>query len=237
YRDEVRMMRLGTCLKCVGSLPGWCKRVRQKKTETRWKIIGDLEKEELEMHSRADPAEACSRRRAASRDRDKKPPNPNRHRIPHPKANLLIPMAEAQKEQILPGDPSHDVGSLLLDSSPSAPQPAAVPLTLEERFALVRSVGEECIQEEELMNLLAKKPVPVCYDGFEPSGRMHIAQLTSAGCTVKIWIADWFAQLNNKMGGDLKKIHTVDMLPGLQEGQEKMSKSDPSSSIYMEDEE
>ncbi|RZS05695.1 hypothetical protein BHM03_00036237, partial [Ensete ventricosum] len=196
-----------------------------------------LEKEELEMHSRADPAEACSRRRAASRDRDKKPPNPNRHRIPHPKANLLIPMAEAQKEQILPGDPSHDVGSLLLDSSPSAPQPAAVPLTLEERFALVRSVGEECIQEEELMNLLAKKPVPVCYDGFEPSGRMHIAQLTSAGCTVKIWIADWFAQLNNKMGGDLKKIHTVDMLPGLQEGQEKMSKSDPSSSIYMEDEE
>ncbi|KAJ8492274.1 hypothetical protein OPV22_013995 [Ensete ventricosum] len=128
-------------------------------------------------------------------------------------------MAEAQKEQILPGDPSHDVGSLLLDSSPSAPQPAAVPLTLEERFALVRSVGEECIQEEELMNLLAKKPVPVCYDGFEPSGRMHIAQgvmktinvnkLTSAGCTVKIWIADWFAQLNNKMGGDLKKIHTV----------------------------
>jgi hypothetical protein len=30
-----------------------------------------------------------------------------------------------------------------------------------------------------------------------------------AGCKVKIWIADWFAQLNNKMGGDLKKIQTV----------------------------
>lgn len=29
----------------------------------------------------------------------------------------------------------------------------------------------------------------------------------------------------------------ADMLPGLKEGQEKMSKSDPSSSIYMEDEE
>ena len=28
-----------------------------------------------------------------------------------------------------------------------------------------------------------------------------------------------------------------DMLPGLQEGQDKMSKSDPSSSIFMEDEE
>ncbi|PQQ15147.1 tyrosine--tRNA ligase 1 cytoplasmic-like [Prunus yedoensis var. nudiflora] len=45
---------------------------------------------------------------------------------------------------------------------------------------------------------------------------MHIAQgvmktinvnkMTSAGCRVKIWIADWFAMLNNKMGGDLKKI-------------------------------
>lgn len=42
---------------------------------------------------------------------------------------------------------------------------------------MVRSVGEECIQEDELRNLLAKKAEPVCYDGFEPSGRMHIAQV------------------------------------------------------------
>ncbi|XP_057978300.1 tyrosine--tRNA ligase 1, cytoplasmic [Malania oleifera] len=92
-------------------------------------------------------------------------------------------------------------------------------ISLEEKFDIVRSVGEECIQEEELRNLLAKKPGAICYDGFEPSGRMHIAQgvmktinvnkLTSAGLRVKIWIADWFAQLNNKMGGDLKKIETV----------------------------
>ncbi|RYR71368.1 hypothetical protein Ahy_A02g005636 isoform C [Arachis hypogaea] len=92
-------------------------------------------------------------------------------------------------------------------------------LTLDQKFAIVRSIGEECIQEDELRNLLDKKPEPVCYDGFEPSGRMHIAQgvmkainvnkLTSAGCRVKIWIADWFAKLNNKMGGDLKKIETV----------------------------
>jgi len=92
-------------------------------------------------------------------------------------------------------------------------------MSVEEKFRIVRSVGEECIQEDELLNLLSKKPEPVCYDGFEPSGRMHIAQgvmkiisvnkMTSAGCKVKIWIADWFAQLNNKMGGDLKKIQTV----------------------------
>nr|XP_043624301.1 tyrosine--tRNA ligase 1, cytoplasmic-like isoform X1 [Erigeron canadensis] len=92
-------------------------------------------------------------------------------------------------------------------------------MSVEEKFKIVRSIGEECIQDEELMNLLAKKPQPICYDGFEPSGRMHIAQgvmktinvnkMTSAGCKVKIWIADWFAQLNNKMGGDLKKIKIV----------------------------
>ena len=92
-------------------------------------------------------------------------------------------------------------------------------MTLEQRFDLCRSVGEECIQEEELRNLLDKKPVPVCYDGFEPSGRMHIAQgvmkclnvnkLTKAGCHFKFWVADWFALMNNKMGGDLKKIQKV----------------------------
>ncbi|KAH0974347.1 hypothetical protein GBA52_016246 [Prunus armeniaca] len=92
-------------------------------------------------------------------------------------------------------------------------------MSLEEKYQMVRSVAEECIQDDELRNLLAHKPEPICYDGFEPSGRMHIAQgvmktinvnkMTSAGCRVKIWIADWFAQLNNNMGGDLKKIETV----------------------------
>ena len=63
------------------------------------------------------------------------------------------------------------------------------------------------------------KEHPLVYDGFEPSGRMHIAQgvlrainvnkLTSAGCVFKFWVADWFAQLNNKMDGDLNKIKTV----------------------------
>lgn len=50
-------------------------------------------------------------------------------------------------------------------------------MTLEERFATLRAIGEECIQEDELMRLLQNKPVPICYDGFEPSGRMHIAQV------------------------------------------------------------
>lgn len=92
-------------------------------------------------------------------------------------------------------------------------------LSLEERYALARSVGQECIMEPELRTLLEKKPFPVCYDGFEPSGRIHIAQgilkainvnkLTEAGCVFKFWVADWFALMNNKMGGDIKKIRKV----------------------------
>lgn len=105
------------------------------------------------------------------------------------------------------------------NGSPAPSPPDLSKLSLDDKFRLVRSIGEECIHDDELRNLLDKKPDPVCYDGFEPSGRMHIAQgvmkalnvnkLADAGCIVKIWVADWFAQLNNKMGGDLKKIQTV----------------------------
>lgn len=92
-------------------------------------------------------------------------------------------------------------------------------LSLEERFRLALSVGEECVQPEELKTLLEKKVQPTAYDGFEPSGRMHIAQgvmkainvnkLTRSGCKFIFWVADWFAMLNNKMDGDLKKIRVV----------------------------
>ncbi|PKA62406.1 tyrosyl-tRNA synthetase [Apostasia shenzhenica] len=128
-------------------------------------------------------------------------------------------ISTSDPDQLSTGENAPDLGSISFDASLSTSLPQPSPLSLEERFALVRSVGEECIQEDELRNLLSKKPNPICYDGFEPSGRMHIAQgvmktinvnkLTSAGCTIKIWIADWFAQLNNKMGGDLKKIRKI----------------------------
>ena len=38
---------------------------------------------------------------------------------------------------------------------------------------------------------------------------INVNKMTSAGCNVKIWIADWCAKLNNKMGGDLKKMRVV----------------------------
>lgn len=38
---------------------------------------------------------------------------------------------------------------------------------------------------------------------------LNVNKLISAGCKVKIWIADWFALMNHKMGGDLKKIQAI----------------------------
>eukprot|EP00474_Spongospora_subterranea_P000437 CRZ00895.1 hypothetical protein [Spongospora subterranea] len=93
-------------------------------------------------------------------------------------------------------------------------------LTVDNRYDVVRSIGEECVQEDELRALLQSGRTDLsAYDGFEPSGRMHIAQgilkainvnkLTKCGFTFKFWVADFFAKLNNKMGGDMEKIRVV----------------------------
>ncbi|MBI4447814.1 tyrosine--tRNA ligase [Candidatus Woesearchaeota archaeon] len=92
-------------------------------------------------------------------------------------------------------------------------------MELKKRLDLIRSVGEEIITEEDLIKLLEEKKHPIAYDGFEPSGRLHIAQgilrtinvnkMISAGCQFHIWVADWFAWMNNKMGGDIEKIRTT----------------------------
>ena len=91
-----------------------------------------------------------------------------------------------------------------------------------KRFKIIRSIGEEVIQDNELFVLLKQKKQLVVYDGFEPSGRMHIAhgllrainvnKYLEAGCKFKFWIADWFALINKKLGGDLKKIRKAGKL-------------------------
>lgn len=95
-------------------------------------------------------------------------------------------------------------------------------LSVSERIALIKSItvnGGEFIGEDELEKLLTSGEELYTYDGFEPSGQMHIAQgiiraintnkMIDAGFTFRMWVADWFGYLNNKMGGDLEKIKTV----------------------------
>lgn len=92
-------------------------------------------------------------------------------------------------------------------------------MDINDKLELIRQVGEEIITEEELKELLQKKTHPIAYDGFEPSGNVHIAQgimraininkMTKSGVKFKMLVADWHAWANNKIGGDLNKIQTV----------------------------
>jgi len=92
-------------------------------------------------------------------------------------------------------------------------------INIKDRLDLIKQVGEEIISEEELKALLKSGEELIAYDGFEPSGQIHIAQglvrainvnkMIKAGVKFKMLVADWHALTNNKMGGDLEKIKTI----------------------------
>ncbi|TKY46028.1 Tyrosine--tRNA ligase 1 [Spatholobus suberectus] len=126
--------------------------------------------------------------------------------------------------------PTEAVKSLVV-SDPQMPQSSnpnpTHQLTPEQRFQIVRSVGEECIQEDELLNLLTKKPEPVCYDGFEPSGRMHIAQ--EGGKVEFLWSSKeinakadeyWPLVLDIAQKNNLKRIIRCSQIMGRSEHEE-----------------
>jgi tyrosyl-tRNA synthetase/tRNA-binding EMAP/Myf-like protein len=105
-------------------------------------------------------------------------------------------------------------------------KPSVLKITpeLQARIDLIKSIGNpdnggEIVGGDELAEILTSGEELFTYDGFEPSGQMHIAQgiiraintnkMIEAGFTFKMWVADWFGFLNNKMGGDLNKIKRV----------------------------
>jgi tyrosyl-tRNA synthetase len=91
-------------------------------------------------------------------------------------------------------------------------------MDITKKIELAKQVGEEIVTEEELKELFQTKEHPVAYDGFEPSGQIHIAQgimrainvnkMIDAGVDFKMYAADWHGWANNKLGGDLSKIQT-----------------------------
>src|SRR3989344_1348801 len=92
-------------------------------------------------------------------------------------------------------------------------------MTIEERLNLIKQVGEEIIQEDELVKLLESGEQLIAYDGFEPSGQIHIAQgilrainvnkMTKAGIKFVMLAADWHGWANNKLGGNLENIQAA----------------------------
>lgn len=96
-------------------------------------------------------------------------------------------------------------------------------LTLEEKISLLKEVGEEIIELDELPEMLQWKidhgKEIIAYDGFEPSGNIHIAQgllrainvnkITKCGIKFIFLIADWHAAANQKFGGNLEVIKKV----------------------------
>ena len=88
-------------------------------------------------------------------------------------------------------------------------------MDVEDRLALVVRHSAEVVTESEVRELLATHDHPRAYIGFEPSGALTIAHLITArkildlaeaGCDVTVFLADWHAWINDKLGGDLGRI-------------------------------
>ena len=90
-------------------------------------------------------------------------------------------------------------------------------MDLERRIELItREPTVEVITPEDLRELLETKSSPIAYNGFEPSGPIHLGtglictykvkDLVEAGVKVKVFLATYHAWINNKLGGDLEKI-------------------------------
>jgi len=90
-------------------------------------------------------------------------------------------------------------------------------LDIETKIELVcRQPTEEVITLEDLRRLLEAEEHPIAYDGWEPSGLVHlgtgvicaykIKDFVEAGIRYKAYLSTWHAWLNNKLGGDLNLI-------------------------------
>lgn len=84
-----------------------------------------------------------------------------------------------------------------------------------ERVRLVSRNASEVLTPEEVGRLFETSGHPRAYIGFEPSGPLTIAHLITArkmidlqeaGCELTVFLADWHALINDKLGGDIERI-------------------------------
>lgn len=91
-------------------------------------------------------------------------------------------------------------------------------MDLDARVERVRRGTVEVLTEEELRSLLEREHRPKAYIGFEPSGRLTVGHLVcarkmmdlqEAGFELTVFLADWHAYINDKLGGDLTRIEAA----------------------------
>ncbi|HEV2316509.1 MAG TPA: tyrosine--tRNA ligase [Thermoplasmata archaeon] len=88
-------------------------------------------------------------------------------------------------------------------------------MDLEHRVDLIARGTEEVLTRDELHALLERESHPRAYIGFEPSGLLTVGHmvcarkmrdLIEAGCELTVFLADWHAWINDKLGGSLERI-------------------------------
>lgn len=89
-------------------------------------------------------------------------------------------------------------------------------MSVDDRVDLVLRGTEEVVTRDELRSLLDAGGTPRAYVGLEPSGFMHLGtgflvaskvkDLVRAGFHTIVFLADWHAYINDKLGGDLTAI-------------------------------
>jgi tyrosyl-tRNA synthetase len=90
-------------------------------------------------------------------------------------------------------------------------------LDIETKIELIcRPPAEEVLTTEDLRGLLETEEHPIAYNGWEPSGLVHLGtgvvcaykmkDFIEAGVRYKAYLSTWHAWLNNKLGGDLRLI-------------------------------
>ena len=95
----------------------------------------------------------------------------------------------------------------------------AVFMDIETKMEVMRGFAQEIITADDLRGLFETNNHPIAYDGFEPSGIVPIHsglyraktinKMLGIGIRFNLYIADYFAFINNKMGGNLEHIRDV----------------------------
>jgi tyrosyl-tRNA synthetase len=90
-------------------------------------------------------------------------------------------------------------------------------MDVDGRLELITKDALEVVTEGELRSLLETSSKPTAYIGYEPSGFVHIGQMITAskivdmqraGVEFTVFLADWHAMINDKLGGDMVSIRT-----------------------------